>query len=142
MPQLVVALLFSLVCCSLAGPAIVPAAFPGQVPVLAAPEPPKPYEYGYEFGNGLGMTQHRHEVADGTGEVKGNYGYLDPIGVYRRVEYTAGADGYKAIIHSNEPGLSSQAAGDALYVVELPPPAAVAQGLRAAAEPVASLNYV
>ncbi|XP_042913477.2 cuticle protein 10.9-like [Parasteatoda tepidariorum] len=138
MSLLSVALLLTFVCYALAGPAILPGMRPGQVPVLAAPEIPRPYEYGYEFGDGQGMTQHRREVADGTGVVKGNYGYLDPIGVYRRVEYTAGADGYKAVIHSNEPGLSSHTVGDAVYIVELPPPAAVAQGLRPAAVAVAS----
>ncbi|GFR04269.1 cuticle protein 10.9 [Trichonephila clavata] len=110
---------------ALAGPAV-PAS-----PLLAIQELSRPYEFGYEFGDGLGMTQHRREVADGTGAVKGGYGYRDPLGVYRNVEYTAGKDGYKAVIHSNEPGTSNHAVGDAVYVVELPPPAVVAQGLRA-----------
>ncbi|GFR04266.1 cuticle protein 10.9 [Trichonephila clavata] len=100
-------------------------------PLLTIQELSRPYEFGYEFGDGLGMTQHRREVADGTGAVKGGYGYRDPLGVYRNVEYTAGKDGYKAVIHSNEPGTSNHAVGDAVYVVELPPPAVVAQGLRA-----------
>ncbi|XP_015931189.2 cuticle protein 10.9-like [Parasteatoda tepidariorum] len=138
MSHLVIAIVFSLFYCAVARPAIVRVAPLAQNLVLPAQEPPKPYEYGYEFGDGLGMTQHRREVADGTGVVKGNYGYLDPIGVYRRVEYTAGADGYKAVIHSNEPGLTSHAVGDAVYVVELPPLAAIAQGLMPAAVSVAS----
>ncbi|GFY66186.1 cuticle protein 16.8 [Trichonephila inaurata madagascariensis] len=43
------------------------------VPVV---QPPKPYNYGFQFGDGLGMSQFRQESADGTGEVKGSYGYM------------------------------------------------------------------
>ncbi|XP_054708144.1 cuticle protein-like [Uloborus diversus] len=89
-------------------------------------ESPKPYEFGYEFGDGFGMTQHRRESSDGSGLVQGSYGYLDPLKVYRRVEYKADANGYRAIIRSNEPGLGSHNAADATYVVEPPPPAALA----------------
>ncbi|CAL1284096.1 unnamed protein product [Larinioides sclopetarius] len=110
---------------ALAGPAI------PVVPVLPIQDlQPRPYQYGYAFADGLGMSQHRNEVADGTGAVKGAYGYQDPLGVYRNVEYTADKDGYKAVIRSNEPGTSNQAVGNAIYIVELPTPAAVAQGLR------------
>ncbi|XP_035215051.1 cuticle protein 10.9-like [Stegodyphus dumicola] len=106
-------------------------AFPVASPFNVIQVFPKPYEFGYEFGDGLGMSQHRREVSDGNGIVKGRYGYLDPLGVYRNVEYTADADGYKAVVRSNEPGSANQNTGDAVYVVQLPPPAAVAQGLRA-----------
>ncbi|GIX72812.1 hypothetical protein CEXT_167751 [Caerostris extrusa] len=75
-------------------------------PLLTIQEQFRPYEFGYDFADGLG--------------------------VYRSVEYTAGADGYKAVVRSNEPGTSNHAVGDAVYIVELPPPAVVAQGLRAA----------
>ncbi|KAF8767192.1 Cuticle protein 10.9 like protein [Argiope bruennichi] len=92
-----------------------------------------PYNFGYEFGDGLGMNQYRHEAADGTGTVKGSYGYRDPLGQYRKVEYVAGVDGFKAFVNSNEAGLSNHAVGDAIYIVRPPPPAAVAQGLRKAA---------
>ncbi|KAF8767189.1 cuticle protein 10.9-like [Argiope bruennichi] len=95
-------------------------------PVVQLPQ----YKYGYEFGDGLGMSQYHHESADGAGSVKGSYGYQDNIGVYRNVEYTADADGFKPIIKSNEPGLSNHIAADAPYIVQSPPPAAVLQGLR------------
>ncbi|GFQ90558.1 cuticle protein 16.8 [Trichonephila clavata] len=97
------------------------------IPVV---QPPKPYNYGFQFGDGLGMSQFRQESADGTGEVKGSYGYIDPYGATRNVEYNAGADGYRAVIKSNEPGLANHAPADAVYVVQPPPPAVVAQGLR------------
>ncbi|XP_055953797.1 cuticle protein 10.9-like [Argiope bruennichi] len=121
----VVILVLAICGAAIAGPAV------PVVPVLPIQDlQPRPYQYGYAFADGLGMSQHRNEVADGTGAVKGAYGYQDPLGVYRNVEYTADKDGYKAVIRSNEPGTSNQAAADAVYIVELPPPAAVAQGLR------------
>ncbi|CAL1301814.1 unnamed protein product [Larinioides sclopetarius] len=57
------------------------------------------------------------------------YGYVDPFGMYRRVEYVADVDGYRATVHSNEPGMTSNGAANAAYFVEVPPPAIVAQGL-------------
>ncbi|GIX74816.1 hypothetical protein CDAR_73841 [Caerostris darwini] len=88
------------------------------------------YEFGYEFGDGLGTAQHRAEVADGTGAVRGRYGFRDLQGLYRNVEYIADQNGYRAVIRSNEPGTASQSAGDAVFLVRPPPPAVVAQGLR------------
>ncbi|GBL84926.1 hypothetical protein AVEN_42195-1 [Araneus ventricosus] len=135
MSSISVALLaLTILAVALAGPAI------PVLPVLPMQDlQPRPYQFGYAFADGLGMSQHRNEVADGTGAVKGAYGYQDPLGVYRNVEYTADKDGYKAVIRSNEPGTSNHAAADAVYVVELPPPAAVAQGLRSGA-PLPSLT--
>ncbi|CAL1284094.1 unnamed protein product [Larinioides sclopetarius] len=136
MSSISVALLALTICAvTLAGPAV------PVVPVLPIQDlQPRPYQYGYAFADGLGMSQHRNEVADVTGAVKGAYGYQDPLGVYRNVEYTADKDGYKAVIRSNEPGTSNHAAANAVYVVELPPPAIIAQGLRAAA-PVPKLAF-
>ncbi|GBM78337.1 hypothetical protein AVEN_27934-1 [Araneus ventricosus] len=79
------------------------------------------------------MSQYRHEYSDGTGSVKGSYGFMDPPGQYRNVEYVAGVDGFKAAITSNEAGLSKHAVGDAIYEIQPPPPAAMVQGLRKAA---------
>ncbi|GFY12732.1 uncharacterized protein TNCV_2449231 [Trichonephila clavipes] len=90
---------------------------------------PQPYEFGYESLDKMGTKQHRHESSDPTGAVKGSYGFVDPIGMYRRVEYVADVDGYRATIQSNEPGLTSNGPASAAFVVEVPPPAAVAQGL-------------
>ncbi|CAL1284095.1 unnamed protein product [Larinioides sclopetarius] len=135
MSSISVALLALTICAvTLAGPAV------PVVPVLPIQDlQPRPYQYGYAFADGLGMSQHRNEFADGTGAVKGAYGYQDPLGVYRNVEYTADKDGYKAVIRSNEPGTSNHVAADAVYVVELPPPAAVAHGLRSGS-PLPSLT--
>ncbi|GFQ79070.1 cuticle protein 16.8 [Trichonephila clavata] len=85
-------------------------------------EVPSPYDFGFEFGDDQGMVQYRRESSNVNGEIKGSYGYTDSNGLYRNVEYTAGADGYKAVIRSNEPGLSNQNTADATFFVEPPPP--------------------
>lgn len=90
---------------------------------------PKPYQFGYELEDGYGMSQYRSEASDGTGVVRGSYGYMDPAGVYRKVEYTADAKGYRAVVRSNEPGTANQNVADALFIVEPPPADVVAQGL-------------
>nr|XP_042897375.1 cuticle protein 10.9-like [Parasteatoda tepidariorum]XP_042897376.1 cuticle protein 10.9-like [Parasteatoda tepidariorum] len=105
-----------------------------QTPVQSVLKQPaqftKPFTYGYEFGDGLGMSQYRHESSDENGFVTGSYGYRDPYGVYRRVQYNAGVDGFRANILSNEPGLASHVPADAPYSALPPPPAAVVQSFR------------
>ncbi|PRD17927.1 UNVERIFIED_CONTAM: hypothetical protein NCL1_62611 [Trichonephila clavipes] len=71
----------------------------GPIRQVLPTQAPQPYEFGYES--------------------------LDKI----RVEYVADVDGYKAKIQSNEPGLTSNGPASAAFVVEVPPPAALAQGL-------------
>lgn len=92
--------------------------------------PPKPYQFGYELEDGYGMSQFRSEASDGF-ITKGSYGYMDPAGVYRKVEYTADRNGYRAIVRSNEPGTANQNVADALFIVEPPPAGVIAQGLAA-----------
>lgn len=111
-----------------AAPAVIPA---NSVLVPIENFLPNPYKFGYEFADGLGMFQHRRETSDGAGTVEGSYGYVDHNGVSRKVDYVADKNGFRPVIHSNEPGLSGQSSANALFIVQPPPPAAVAQGLRA-----------
>ncbi|CAL1292275.1 unnamed protein product [Larinioides sclopetarius] len=106
---------------------LLPAAVPLRRGVLV--EAPQPYRFGYESVDLVGTKQHRNEFSDAAGAVKGSYGFIDPQGMYRRVEYTADADGYRATVHSNEPGMTSKNVADATYFIEAPPPSVVAQGL-------------
>ncbi|GBL84174.1 hypothetical protein AVEN_118580-1 [Araneus ventricosus] len=92
-------------------------------------QPPQPYDFAYKTADDRGTRQHRTESADSSGTVTGSYGYVDPFGMYRRVEYVADVDGYRTTVHSNEPGMTSNGAANAAYFVEVPPPAIVAQGL-------------
>ncbi|KAG9511026.1 hypothetical protein GZH46_00415, partial [Fragariocoptes setiger] len=85
-------------------------------------EKPMPYAFGFESDDGYGTTQERHEAGDASGEVKGHYGYKDPAGIYRQVEYTAGAAGFNAVVKTNEPGVgSTENPADVQFIVETPP---------------------
>ncbi|KAF8767753.1 uncharacterized protein LOC129966129 [Argiope bruennichi] len=88
---------------------------------------PRPYVFGYKQDDGNGTHQHRNETADGSGVVKGTYGYRDAFGVYRNVNYIADNNGFHAVVRTNEPGTISTSTADAVYKSELPPKAAVAQ---------------
>ncbi|GIY03317.1 uncharacterized protein CDAR_430651 [Caerostris darwini] len=99
---------------------------PSQIPIDTEPvvlvNPANAYIFGYQSDDGLGTTQHRHEVSDGSGVVKGTYGYRDSFGIFRTVNYTADVNGYRAIVRSNEPGFTAQNTGDVVYVAEQPSP--------------------
>ncbi|XP_042897390.1 cuticle protein 10.9-like [Parasteatoda tepidariorum] len=87
----------------------------------AEDDPPYPYVFGYQSEDGLGNSQHRHEESDGTGIIKGSYGYKDMEGIYRTVNYTADINGYRVVIQSNEPGVEALNNGDAVIVVSSDP---------------------
>ncbi|XP_054722169.1 uncharacterized protein LOC129231815 [Uloborus diversus] len=81
----------------------------------------KPYEFGYQLNDGNGTTQHRQEVRLENGDIRGSYGYLDPFGMYREVEYYTDSTGYHAKVKSNEPGLFNKNSANTVFVVENPP---------------------
>ncbi|GFS42041.1 cuticle protein 16.8 [Nephila pilipes] len=85
----------------------------------------EPYEFGFQMNDGNGTTQHRQEIRQENGDVKGSYGYVDPAGVYRKVEYYTDESGYHAKVTSNEPGLSNKNSANTIFVVENPPPNAI-----------------
>ena len=58
------------------------------IPILRSIDTQNPdgsYTYGYESGDGTYKIETRYP----TGEVKGKYGYIDPTGLFREVEYGA-----------------------------------------------------
>ncbi|CAL1277100.1 unnamed protein product [Larinioides sclopetarius] len=85
----------------------------------------RPYEFGFQMNDGNGTTQHRQEMREENGDVKGSYGYVDPYGVYRKVEYYTDETGYHAKVSSNEPGLLNKNSANTIFVVENPPAAAL-----------------
>lgn len=46
---------------------------------------------------------------------------MDAYGVYRHVEYTAGEDGFKAVVKTNEPGTDNKDPADVMIMAEKPP---------------------
>jgi hypothetical protein len=92
-------------------------------PQYVAPQPRyvedesyKPFSFAYntvdEFGTQLG----RQEEADGSGTVRGQYSYRDPLGIFRQVEYVADQAGFRAVVNTNEPGVKSHKPADAVYI--------------------------
>ncbi|XP_049270160.1 uncharacterized protein LOC119386035 [Rhipicephalus sanguineus] len=77
--------------------------------------PPHPYEFGYDSVDEFGNTQYRHETSDAHNNKRGSYGYTDANGIYRRVDYVADANGFRAHIRTNEPGTASSAPAGAVY---------------------------
>lgn len=65
----------------------------------------------------------------------GFYHITDAEGRLRRVDYTAGPEGFKANIRSNEEGLISRDSADAHFEVEAPSSAQQASAQRARAQP-------
>lgn len=73
---------------------------------------PEPYEFSYGSDDGYGVTQERQESQDASGNVRGSYSFRDDKGLMRRVDYTAGPEGFKAVVSSNEPGLGTENPAD------------------------------
>lgn len=70
---------------------------------------PSPYSFAYNTADVSGNQIVRQEAGDANGAVRGRYGYRDADGLYRTVEYIADANGFRAAIRSNEPGLGNSA---------------------------------
>ncbi|XP_076315696.1 adult-specific rigid cuticular protein 11.9-like isoform X2 [Tachypleus tridentatus] len=52
------------------------------------------YNFGYDTGS-FGAHSFHHEERDDNGIVRGRYGYTDPYGKLRIVQYEAGPFGYR-----------------------------------------------
>ncbi|XP_035208442.1 cuticle protein 10.9-like [Stegodyphus dumicola] len=118
--QVIFAILAVSTICS-AGPVGPEAVNASSKPEKIPAEFPKPYEFFYQMDDGNGTRQHREEIASEAGAVKGKYGYVDPNGIYREVEYNADENGYRAKISSNEPGITHQNSAHVVYVVQAKP---------------------
>ncbi|RWS04659.1 Cuticle protein 16.8-like protein [Dinothrombium tinctorium] len=108
-----------------------------QRPAAGAEEygPPKPYNFEYKNQDPEGNSQYHSESGDANGEKRGTFGYQDVNGVYRQVDYTAGVEGFKATIRTNEPGTGKHENGDpADTVFDVQPPPSGVQPLGAEGE--------
>lgn len=82
---------------------------------------PEPYSFSYSVNDdesGAALT--REESQDANGNVVGFYHITDADGRLRRVDYTAGPEGFKAKIQSNEEGLLARDSADAIFDVQAP----------------------
>ncbi|OQR75815.1 hypothetical protein BIW11_00707 [Tropilaelaps mercedesae] len=102
----------------LAYAAAAPAAKIAAAPVVATAAigfAPQPYQFGYESVDEHGTKQVRHEVSDAYNNKKGSYSFTDARGIARRVDYVADAAGFRATVHTNEPGTAPSTPAAALY---------------------------
>ncbi|XP_049518668.1 adult-specific rigid cuticular protein 15.7 [Dermacentor silvarum] len=77
--------------------------------------PPQPYSFGYDNVDEYGNQQFRSEQGDSNNAKTGSYGYRDANGLYRRVNYVADANGFRATVDTNEPGTAPGASADAVF---------------------------
>ncbi|XP_050043580.1 uncharacterized protein [Dermacentor andersoni] len=77
--------------------------------------PPQPYSFGYDNVDEYGNRQFRSEQGDSNNAKTGSYGYRDVNGLYRRVNYVADVNGFRATVDTNEPGTAPGASADAVF---------------------------
>ncbi|XP_022247270.1 uncharacterized protein LOC106463626, partial [Limulus polyphemus] len=90
---------------------LVAGTFAGYLPAAAPAYDiniPTPYDTGYDTVDEYGTRQSRQESGDGNGRVQGSYGYTDPWGTSRQVNYVADEGGFRAWISTNEAGTDNQ----------------------------------
>ncbi|GIY45998.1 uncharacterized protein CDAR_539971 [Caerostris darwini] len=83
-------------------------------------EKPVPYNFMYNHQDTFGNVQHREENKNEDGVVRGSYGYRDPLGMYRHVSYVADANGFHAVLRTNEPGIENKNSADVAVVAQVP----------------------
>ncbi|XP_075585064.1 uncharacterized protein LOC124494897 isoform X1 [Dermatophagoides farinae] len=102
---------------------------PSDQAAIAAPIPdgdddnqhpaPEPYTFSYAVNDEQsGSEMSREESQDANGNIVGFYLIRDSENRMRRVDYTAGPEGFRAIIRSNEEGLANKDSADAKYEVD------------------------
>ncbi|KAH7965356.1 hypothetical protein HPB49_006274 [Dermacentor silvarum] len=77
--------------------------------------PPQPYSFGYDNVDEYGNQQFRSEQGDSNNAKTGSYGYRDANGLYRRVNYVADGNGFRATVDTNEPGTAPGTSADAVF---------------------------
>ncbi|XP_077512841.1 uncharacterized protein LOC144124038 [Amblyomma americanum] len=76
---------------------------------------PQPYSFGYDTVDEYGNRQFRSEQGDVNNVKTGSYGYRDVNGLYRRVNYVADANGFRATVDTNEPGTAPGSSADVVF---------------------------
>ncbi|XP_077553300.1 cuticle protein 10.9-like [Haemaphysalis longicornis] len=119
----------------LQGPLEASAATP-DVSLLDPVYPPQPYSFGYDNTDEFGTRIYHNEQSDASNTKTGSYGYRDEYGIFRRVNYVADANGFRATIDTNEPGTAAGRSADAVFNAN--PVAAPVRAKSAASAPIAA----
>ncbi|CAN7982847.1 unnamed protein product, partial [Ixodes pacificus] len=78
-------------------------------------QPSVPFSFGYDTVDEFGTKLFYKEDADASNSRTGSYGYTDPNGLFRRVNYVADAGGFRATVETNEPGTAPGQSADAVF---------------------------
>ncbi|KAH9371591.1 hypothetical protein HPB48_021436 [Haemaphysalis longicornis] len=78
-------------------------------------QPPQPYSFGYDNTDEFGTQTYHKEQGDASNTKTGSYGYRDAYGIFRRVNYVADVNGFRATIDTNEPGTAPGRSADAVF---------------------------
>ncbi|XP_070387714.1 prisilkin-39-like [Dermacentor albipictus] len=70
---------------------------------------------GTPYGGYDVYASFRTEQGDSNNARTGSYGYRDVNGLYRRINYVADANGFRATVDTNEPGTAPGASADAVF---------------------------
>ncbi|KAH9371590.1 hypothetical protein HPB48_021437 [Haemaphysalis longicornis] len=81
----------------------------------ACTSPPQPYSFGYDNTDEFGTQTYHKEQGDASNTKTGSYGYRDAYGIFRRVNYIADVNGFRATIDTNEPGTAPGRSADAVF---------------------------
>ncbi|CAN7988560.1 unnamed protein product, partial [Ixodes hexagonus] len=84
--------------------------------------------YDFAYGDSQGLGPWQRESGDASGNKVGAYGLKDISGRFRTVNYAAGSSGFKASVHSNEPGVDAAQSPADVSVSKSPEPGGLAPG--------------
>lgn len=106
-----------------------PASIPFQL-ASGSREAASPYSFDYTV-DGVNGGSSRREWSDGSGNVKGSYSLKVKDGRSRKVDYTAGAEGFQATVRTNEPGTKSENPAGVSFLSSAPPTSSVGSSAEA-----------
>ncbi|KAH9371585.1 hypothetical protein HPB48_022968 [Haemaphysalis longicornis] len=83
--------------------------------ILISSPAPQPYSFGYENTDEFGTQLFQSEQGDANNAKTGSYGFRDANGLFLTIRYVADANGFRAMVDTNEPGTLPAASADAVF---------------------------
>ncbi|XP_064454844.1 cuticle protein 16.8-like [Ornithodoros turicata] len=75
-------------------------------------DPPQPYHFNYDSTDELGNRLTQTETGDEANRKVGTYGFQTADGTFRKVDYVADENGFRATVDTNEPGTKAENPAD------------------------------